>query len=104
MTRSLGEAHPDVSTVFTALMQRLNEHERRVREFKEAVQIGQEDNAYEWGGSVLLQSTLPWPQAAQAVTTCTQYTTLEAWQSRDDTVRGNLAGLFQRSSGSRRAQ
>ena len=42
MARSLDEAHPDVSTVFTVLMQRLSEHERRAREFKEAVQIGLE--------------------------------------------------------------
>ena len=31
---------------------------------KEAVQIGKEGDAYEWEGSVLVQSTLPWPQAA----------------------------------------
>ena len=42
MARSLGEAHPDISTVFIALMQRLSEHERKAREFKEAVQIGLE--------------------------------------------------------------
>ena len=42
MARSLGEAHSDVSTVLTALMQRLSEHERRAREFKEAVQVGLE--------------------------------------------------------------
>ena len=39
-------------------MQRLREHERRARKFKEAVQIGQEGDAYERGGSVLLQSAV----------------------------------------------
>ena len=47
MSGSLVESQPDVSTVCIALMQRLSDHERRAREFKEAVQIRQEGNAYE---------------------------------------------------------
>ena len=38
----LGDAQPDGFKLFTALMERLSEHERRAHEFKkEAVEIGQ---------------------------------------------------------------